>query len=82
MEFQRLMGIEAQPLFTTAYAWPESMPQYVLGHGERRRRIGQLLRNLPGLHLVGNAYEGVGIPDCVRLAEETAKHITGEKSRS
>ena len=29
----------------------------------------------PGLHLLGNAYDGVGIPDCIRLAEETALRV-------
>jgi hypothetical protein len=30
---------------------------------------------MPGLHVIGNAYDGVGIPDCVRLAEQTAAQI-------
>ena len=75
-EFERLMGIAADPLFSAVHFWPDSMPQYVLGHEARRANIKGLLRGLGGLHLVGNAYEGVGIPDCVRLAKETAKRIS------
>jgi len=51
------------------------MPQYVLGHAQRRTRIAALTREITRLHLVGNAYDGVGIPDCVRLAKDTANRI-------
>ena len=71
----RFMGIDAAPRFTVVHAWPASMPQYIVGHAQRLRKITPLLEDLPGLHLTGNAYEGVGIPDCVRLAKETAKRI-------
>ena len=74
-EFKRLMNITAQPKFQTVYRWPDSMPQYVVGHGQRTQTILEHVRQLPGLHLCGNAYQGVGIPDCVRLAEETARSI-------
>ena len=60
--------------------WPRSMPQYVVGHAARQRNIRRLLHALPGLHLVGNAYSGVGIPDCVRLAKTTAAALAGIKS--
>lgn len=68
-EFQRLMGIESSPVFAAVQRAPQSMPQYVVGHGERLKHISALVKNESGLHLVGNAYEGVGIPDCIRLAK-------------
>ena len=74
-DLERFMGIEAAPRFTLVHAWPASMPQYIVGHAQRLRKITALLEDLPGLHLTGNAYDGVGIPDCVRLAKETAKCI-------
>ena len=74
-EFKRLMNITAKPEFQTVYRWPDSMPQYVVGHGQRTQAIREHARRLPGLHLCGNAYEGVGIPDCVRLAAEVARSI-------
>lgn len=63
------------PRSARIYRWPRSMPQYVVGHGERRRRITERLLEMPTLHLVGNAYDGVGIPDCVKLAKATAAQI-------
>ncbi len=74
-DFKRLLNIAADPLFFTLERWPNSMPQYVVGHQARQKRIASLMSQFPGLHLTGNAYNGVGIPDCVRLAEETAKSI-------
>jgi protoporphyrinogen/coproporphyrinogen III oxidase len=74
-DFRRLMHIESSPQFASVHFWPQSMPQYVVGHEQRRQRIFQMLAELPGLHLSGNAYDGVGISDCVRVAEQTANHV-------
>jgi protoporphyrinogen/coproporphyrinogen III oxidase len=74
-DLRRCMGIDAAPCVATVHSWPDSMPQYVVGHRARVHRIQAALEHLPGLHLIGNAYDGVGIPDCVRLAKQTAKRI-------
>lgn len=79
-ELKRLMGIDAAVQFSTVHRWPQSMPQYTVGHALRAERIEDQLRNHPGLHLVGNAYSGVGIPDCVRLAKAAAERIVRERS--
>jgi oxygen-dependent protoporphyrinogen oxidase len=74
-DYSRLMGIDAAPLFSTIYRWPDSMPQYTVGHEARQSAIRALLAGAPGLHLAGNAYGGVGIPDCVRLASKIPERI-------
>jgi oxygen-dependent protoporphyrinogen oxidase len=74
-DYQRLMGIGSAPLFHTLYRWPHSMPQYVVGHGQRVGNIFRYLNEYPGLFLGGNAYDGVGIPDCLRRAREIAQHL-------
>jgi oxygen-dependent protoporphyrinogen oxidase len=75
-DFHGLLDITAEPLFSTVERWPESMPQYVVGHEARQKHIENALSDLPGLYLTGNSYSGVGVPDCVRLARETAQKIT------
>ena len=30
---------------------------------------------IPGLHVAGNAYQGIGIPDCIRLGRAAAERI-------
>jgi oxygen-dependent protoporphyrinogen oxidase len=75
-DFRRLMGISATPLFSTVYIWPKSMPQYVVGHAARINRLQSEADQLPGLHLTGNFFDGVGMPDCIRRAKDVAKHIS------
>ena len=67
-ELQDLLGITATPLFTRISRWSGAMAQYGLGHKERVASIRQRAAAHPGLHLAGNAYEGIGIPDCIRGA--------------
>lgn len=74
-ELREKMGITAQPLFERTACWPASMPQYTVGHTERVRIIEDMLRDFPGLYLAGNAYHGIGIPDCVRMGREAAAKI-------
>jgi oxygen-dependent protoporphyrinogen oxidase len=74
-DLARLMGVTAEPLFSLCNRWPESMPQYAVGHGERVAEIEALVDTIPGLHLAGNAYHGIGIPDCVKSAKEAAERV-------
>jgi oxygen-dependent protoporphyrinogen oxidase len=57
------------------------MPQYEVGHLDRVARIRSSLP--PGIVVTGSAYDGVGIPDCVRAAgeaaERVAEHLAGTK---
>ncbi len=76
-ELRDLMGIENEPLHTELGRYPDAMPQYLVGHGRRVERIESLLGRHPGLALAGNAYGGVGLPDCVRSGEQAAERILG-----
>ena len=51
------------------------MAQYTVGHKDRVEQIETRIENLPRLYLAGNAYHGIGIPDCVRLGKQTAERI-------
>jgi len=74
-ELRSIMGVEAEPVFYNVARWPDSMAQYTVGHQARVARIEELVRMLPGLYLAGNAYHGIGIPDCVRMGQEAATNI-------
>jgi oxygen-dependent protoporphyrinogen oxidase len=69
------MGVTAEPLFTKVYAWPDSMAQYHVGHRQRIAEIESLAARHPGLRLLGNAFHGIGIPDCIREAKRCALAI-------
>jgi len=55
--------------------WSRAMAQYAVGHVERKQRIAERVAALPGLRLAGNAYDGIGIPDCIRLGRQAAKEL-------
>jgi oxygen-dependent protoporphyrinogen oxidase len=74
-ELRRILGLTAAPLLTMVSRWPRSMAQYTVGHGARVREIKTRAAAIPGLHLAGNAYDGIGIPDCVRTGRQAAADI-------
>ncbi len=74
-ELTQKMGITAAPEHERVIPWPQSMPQYTVGHKKRVELVEEMLKDFPGLHVVGNAYYGVGIPDCVRMAKQIAGRI-------
>lgn len=69
----QVRGLRAEPLFARVYKWKSAMAQYGVGHLDRLERIERLRRELPGLALAGNAYRGIGVPDCVRSGRDAAK---------
>jgi len=71
-ELQQILGLRAEPLFARVYRWKSAMAQYGVGHLERLERIETLRQKLPGLALAGNAFRGIGVPDCVRSGREAA----------
>ncbi len=74
-DLHSIMGLEAEPVFHNIARWPNSMAQYTVGHEKRVARIEELVRRIPGLYLAGNAYHGIGIPDCVRMGQQAATEI-------
>jgi len=76
-DLRELLGVTTPPLFSEVSRWHNSMPQYHLGHLERVNRIEKRMASLPSLALAGNAYSGIGIPDCIRSGEQAADDLTG-----
>ena len=71
-ELEGLLGWTAAPLFTRIARWRRSMAQYTVGHELRLGFIHNRMKELPGLYLAGNAYDGIGIPDCIRSGRQAA----------
>ncbi|MFQ5666347.1 MAG: protoporphyrinogen oxidase [Candidatus Binatia bacterium] len=74
-ELRALLGITSAPLLTRIHRHPQAMPQYQVGHLDRIARLDAALARHRGLALAGNAYRGVGIPDCIHSAELAAEMI-------
>jgi oxygen-dependent protoporphyrinogen oxidase len=79
-ELGELLQIKGQPVLIDIARWPRSMPQYHVGHIERVARIEKLVERHPTLALAGNAYHGVGIPQCIASAEAAAERIVASQS--
>jgi oxygen-dependent protoporphyrinogen oxidase len=75
-DLRQLLGINVAPIFAHVEKWPRSMAQYTVGHISRVARIRERLSQLPTLQLAGNAYEGAGLPDCIRTGQRAADEIT------
>jgi oxygen-dependent protoporphyrinogen oxidase len=68
-----VVALPSAPEHAVVVRWPASMPQYELGHRERVARLRQALPE--GIFVVGQPCDGVGVPDCVRGAGETAERV-------
>ena len=79
-ELRALMGVRAEPLLVRIARSPRAMPQYHVGHLDRVTEIESRVATHPGLSLIGNAYRGVGIPDCIARAELTAESLNNPVS--
>ena len=75
-ELRETMGVAGDPLDACVTRWERALPQYDMGHLARVEAVERLVGGLPGVALAGNAYHGVGIPDCVRSAERAAQTVT------
>ncbi len=71
-DLRELLSLDAEPLAFSVSRWPRSMAQYEIGHAERLREVDAALALYPSLHLAGNGYRGIGIPDCIRSGKEAA----------
>jgi oxygen-dependent protoporphyrinogen oxidase len=71
-ELADLLGAAGDPVLVEVGRHPRAMPQYTLGHMTRVAAIRQRLAKHPRLIFAGNAFDGVGIPDCIRGAQEAA----------
>jgi oxygen-dependent protoporphyrinogen oxidase len=64
------------PWLTVVRRWPNSLPQYAVGHLERVAELEARLRErAQGVVILGNALHGVGIPDLIRDARAAVRGV-------
>ena len=74
-ELDHRMGI-AEPSLMHVGRFRRGSPQPQVGHPARMERLRSRLASLGGIHVLGSAYDGVGISDCVRQARSLAVRIS------
>jgi len=74
-ELRLAMNVSAEPVFQHIARWPAAIPQYMVGHLERVKRIEVKVANYRGLFVGGNAYHGVAMNDCTEQAIVLADRV-------
>ena len=74
-EFDAVLGLKADAMFSRVYRWYKGMPKYTVGHLDRISHLDRILSVHSGLHLIGCSYKGIGIGDCIHEAQIAAEKI-------
>ncbi len=74
-ELASLLGASGEPILIGVARHDRAMPQYTLGHLDRIAAIRLRAAQHSRLLLAGNAFDGVGIPDCVRSGQDAASTL-------
>ena len=74
-ELRSTLGLTGAPLASRVSRWGGGLPQYAVGHLDRVRRVRETVELVPGLAVCGAAYDGVGVPACIRSGQRAAAHL-------
>jgi len=80
-ELDEILGVKTIPNFVRIHRSRQGMAQYGVGHLERMQLVKDRVAQLPGLALAGNAYQGIGVPDCIRTGQEAAAAAVGSPAK-
>jgi oxygen-dependent protoporphyrinogen oxidase len=68
--------VKGEPVLARVFRWQPGNPQYPVGHLDILKDVEKALAPaLPNVLLTGAGLRGLGIPDCVRQAQETARQV-------
>jgi protoporphyrinogen/coproporphyrinogen III oxidase len=74
-ELDEILHLQVWPTFYRVHRSRQGMAQYGVGHLERMQLVRDRVAGLPGLALAGNAYQGIGVPDCIRTGQEAVESV-------
>jgi len=83
-ELSGVLGIKGAPVLASVRHWARGLPQYNLGHLERRNALESADDRVPGLILTGNYLRGVSVANCLasaRAASRKAHRLLHESDR-
>lgn len=75
LELAQILKLTDEPRATFVHRYHTSTPQYKVGHLDLLSSIDHHLKSAPGIALAGNAYGGIGIPDCIQSGEAAANKL-------
>lgn len=68
-------GFRGHPPAARVTRWGGGLPQYTVGHRAKVARIRAAVAAQPGLAVCGAAYDGVGVPACIRTGRQAARDV-------
>ncbi|MBV9097056.1 MAG: protoporphyrinogen oxidase, partial [Frankiaceae bacterium] len=74
-DLSAMAGLPA-PVESRVTRWGGGLPQYAVGHLDRVARIRATVGAVPGLAVCGAAYDGVGVPACIRSGYAAAATVS------
>jgi protoporphyrinogen/coproporphyrinogen III oxidase len=80
-ELKEILGLNAEPRFARTFRWDRAMAQYETGHLDRVAEMEKIIVAMPGFHIIGNSFHGIGVPDCIKSARLAVEQITSGVSQ-
>jgi oxygen-dependent protoporphyrinogen oxidase len=80
-ELKEILGVNAEPIFARTFMWDRAMAQYETGHLDRVAEMEKMIAAMPGFHIIGNSFHGIGVPDCIKSARQAVEQITSAVSQ-
>ena len=80
-ELKEILGLTAEPRFARTFRWDRAMAQYETGHLDRVAEMEKIIAAMPGFHIIGNSFHGIGVPDCIKSARLAVDQITSGVSQ-
>ncbi len=81
-ELKEILGLNAEPMFARTFRWDRAMAQYETGHLDRVVEMEKIIAAMPGFHIIGNSFHGIGVPDCIKSARQAVEQITSAVSQT
>ena len=80
-ELREILGLKTEPRFARTFRWDRAMAQYETGHVDRVAEMEKIIAEMPGFHIIGNSFHGIGVPDCIKSARLAVEQITSGVSQ-
>lgn len=74
-EFEEIMKITGQPVYSSQRFWEKAIPQYNIGYVEHEKFFDEFEKENPGLFISGNFRGGISVGDCIKNADLVCNKI-------
>lgn len=75
-EFETLMKVSGEPIYSSYKFWPKAIPQYTIGYIEHENYIDNFEKKFPGIILNANYRGGISIAECIKNSERVVEKVS------